>query len=219
MVALTANPFAVFAGFIIPGGDGYGMDFKYGLLPAICIAAILVAGCTGGSQTLITPSSTPSLTVSPGIPAANPAVVTTTGCTGDVCSFTPASTTPANRTSLRIEASPLRYSPMMSSVPGIGLTPNATGFNASAATFSWNASYGQFLSWNTPDFNVNQQGAAAVNHGEKLYWSFIDKPASTTGPVVITVSAKDPATGTVMGTSVVTLAWDGDYAVTVRDIQ
>jgi hypothetical protein len=106
---------------------------------------------------------------------------------------------------------------MMSSTPGVGLVPNATGFNASSALFTWNASYGQFLSWNAPDYTVNQQGATITNSGGKLYWSFIDRPASTTEPVVITVIAKDPASGTVLGRSSVTLAWDSDYAVTVQD--
>ena len=184
----------------------------------LCFAVVLVAGCTGGSQPAITPSPTAAPAVSSGIAPATPAVVTTTGCSGDVCSFVPSSTAPVNRTSLRIEASPLRYSPMMSSTPGIGLTPDATGFNASAALFTWNASYGQFLSWNAPDYTVNQLGRTASSHGGKLYWSFTG-PASTAEPVVITVSAKDPATGAVLGTSTVTLAWDSDNAVTVKDIQ
>ncbi len=108
---------------------------------------------------------------------------------------------------------------MMSSTPGIGLTPNVTGFNTSDAAFSWNASFGQFLSWNAPDYTVNQLGATTSNTGGKLYWSFTEKPASTTEPVVITVTARDTVSGTVLGTSTVTLAWDGDYAVTVKDIQ
>jgi hypothetical protein len=216
---LTTKPFAVFAGFIIAGSDDYGMDSRYGYLLAICFAAVLVAGCTGGSQPAITPSPTAAPVVSSGITPATPAVATTTGCAGDVCSFVPSSTAPVNRTSLRIEAAPLRYSPMMSSTPGIGLTPNVTGFNASAALFTWNASYGQFLSWNAPDYTVNQMGGTASSHGGKLYWSFTNSPASTAEPVVITVSAKDPATGAVLGTSTVTLAWDGNTAVTVKDIQ
>ncbi|MDD4138181.1 MAG: hypothetical protein PHT99_09870 [Methanoregula sp.] len=185
----------------------------------ICIAAVIVAGCTDVSTSSVTPAPTMTHAVSPGIPATTPDDVTTTVCAGDLCSFVPPSPAQVNGTSLRIEAVPQRYSRMMSSTPGIGLTPNATGFSPATATFSWKAGYGQFLSWNAPDYTVNQLGATALNHGEKLYWSFIDNPASTTEPVVITVSAKDPATGIVLGTSTVTLTWDGDYAVTVKDIQ
>jgi hypothetical protein len=218
-IPLTANPFAVFAGFISAGSDGCGMDLKHGLLLTVCIAAVIVAGCTNGPQAPVTSPPTTALALSPGIPETTLAGVTTTGCTNDVCSFVPLSVSQQPVTSLRIEASPQRYSPMMSSTPGIGLVPNATGFDASAASFAWNASYGQFLSWNAPDYKVNQLGTATSNSGGKLYWSFIDKPSSTTEPVVITVTARDPVSGTVLGKSTVTLVWDGDNAVTVQDIR
>jgi hypothetical protein len=194
------------------------MDFSISLL-AICIAAILVAGCSDVSKAPVTPVPTPFPATSPVTPATTPAAATTTACAGDVCSFVPPSSVPATQTSLTIKASPLRYSPIMSSTPGIGLELNATGFNASSAAFTWNASFGQFLSWNAMDYTVNQLGVPASNHGGKLYWSFTDRPVSTAEPVVINVSAKDPATGAVLGTSAVSLVWDGDYAVTVRDSQ
>ena len=95
----------------------------------------------------------------------------------------------------------------MSSTPGIGLEPVVTGFDAGNATFTWKTTYGWFLSWNAPDFPVNQLGDSATNHGEKLYWSFIDQPASTAIPVTITVTATDPASGRLLGSSTVTLAW------------
>lgn len=144
------------------------------------------------------------------------------GCVRGSCRVVPG---PANLhpaeigTALNVTASPSRYSPIMSSTPGIRLTPNASGFVTSDAIFTWNASYGEFLSWNAPDYKVNQLKNPVTNHGEELYWSFIDKPASDTTPVVITISAQDPGSGTVLGTSTVTLAWDGDYAVTVQDIR
>lgn len=122
-------------------------------------------------------------------------------------------------TALSINASPARYSPFMSSTPGIGLEPLITGFSAQDATFAWKATYGQFLSWNFSDFRVNQLGDSATNHGEKLYWSFIEKPASTKTPVTITVTATDTGSGRIMGSSVIILAWDGDYAVTVKNIE
>jgi hypothetical protein len=105
----------------------------------------------------------------------------------------------------------------MSSTPGVGLEPVITGFHAQDATFTWNATYGYFLSWNSPDFKVNQLGDSANNHGEKLYWSFIDKPSFMATPVVITVTARDTVSGRVLGSTTVTLAWDADYAVTVLE--
>jgi len=99
----------------------------------------------------------------------------------------------------------------------IGLEPVVTGFDAGNATFTWKTSYGWFLSWNAPDFRVNELGGSATNHGEKLYWSFIDRPASTAIPVEITVTATDPASGRILGSSTATLAWEDNYSVIVRD--
>jgi hypothetical protein len=138
------------------------------------------------------------------------------------CSVIPgssASPAPLETTSITIKASPQRYSPIMSSTPGIGLEPVATGFSPDNASFAWNATYGHFLSWNAPDFRINQMGDTAGNHGEKLYWSFIDKPSSTATPVTITVTATDTASGRLFGRSTVTLAWEGNYSVTVREVE
>jgi hypothetical protein len=131
------------------------MDLKYGLLLTVCIATVIVAGCTNGPAPVTLPTTTVPA-VSPVIPEITPA----SGCANDTCSFVPLPVSQGPATSLRIEALPRRYSPMMSSTPGIGLAPNATGFDPSAANFSWTASYGQFLSWNAPDYKVNQLGAA-----------------------------------------------------------
>jgi hypothetical protein len=144
------------------------------------------------------------------------------GCVNGKCSVISALSVSSARqkpTALSIEVSPRHYSPFMSSTPGIGLEPLITGFSAQDATFAWKVTYGQFLSWNSPDFKVNQLGDSATNHGEKLYWSFIEKPTSTKTPVTITVTATDTGSGRIMGSSMVILAWDGDYAVTVKNIE
>jgi hypothetical protein len=108
---------------------------------------------------------------------------------------------------------------MMSSTPGIGLELIAIGFKPEIASFAWKATYGHFLSWNSPDFTVNQLGDSATNQGEKIYWSFYDKPSSTETPVTITVTATDTASGELLGSSAVTLAWEGNDSVTVRDAE
>jgi len=144
------------------------------------------------------------------------------GCVNGTCSVISSLSVPvtsAGFTAITLMASPQRYSPFMSSTPGIGLEPVVTGFIAQDATFTWKASCGEFLSWNSPDFKVNQLGDTATSHGEKLYWSFIDTPSSTATPVVITVTAKDTASGRLLGSSTVTLAWEGDYTVTVKKIE
>jgi hypothetical protein len=196
-----------------------GMRFMHVLLIAVCMAAIIVAGCTNVSQAPATPSPTALPTASPSV-ASTPLTAGTTGaCSNDVCSALPPATGNAKGTFLRIEASPQRYSPIMSSTPGIGLALNVSGFNASAADFTWNATYGQFLSWNAPDYTVHQLGGGTSNTGGKLYWTFTEKPALTKEPVVITVTAKDKAAGKDLGSSTVLLAWDGDNAVTVQEIR
>jgi hypothetical protein len=141
------------------------------------------------------------------------------GCVNGTCSVIPApSASPARpeRNGITIKASPQRYSPIMSSTPGIGVEPVITGFSAANASFTWEVTYGQFLSWNSPDFRVNQLGDSTSNHGEKLYWSFIDRPSSTTTPVTITVTATDIESGRLLGRSTVTLAWEGNYSVAVK---
>jgi len=144
------------------------------------------------------------------------------GCVNGTCRVIPASSASPpslNLTSITIRASPQRYSPIMSSTPGIGLEPVATGFRAGDALFTWRTTFGEFLSWNPPDFKVNQLGDSASNHGEKLYWSFTDQPASTTTPVLITITATDPASGRLLGSSTVALAWEGNYSVTVKTVE
>jgi hypothetical protein len=122
-------------------------------------------------------------------------------------------------TGITIRASPLRYTPIMSSTPGIGLEPVVTGFGADNASFAWKATYGQFLSWNSSDFAVNELGDVASNHGEKLYWSFYEKPSSTATPVTITVTATESVSGHILGSSTVTLAWEGNYSVIVKEVE
>ncbi|NMB78387.1 MAG: hypothetical protein GYA23_04760 [Methanomicrobiales archaeon] len=142
------------------------------------------------------------------------------GCVQGTCSVVAARAAEPVTTaapSVRIRATPQRYSPMMSSTPGIELSVITQGIDTSTAEYDWTASYGQFLSWNPPDYTINQKGSAVTNHGEKLYWSFIDRPSSTVSPVIITVVMREAA-GKELGRSVATLEWDGTNAVAVKEI-
>jgi hypothetical protein len=230
----------------------------------ICIAAVLLAGCTSPSTlpvvevTPVIPPTIPLTTVpvdaqtctidSDCVPAqcchptgcvnqaAKPdctaALCTMScegpldcgagscGCTKGRCSVIQAQpTTPSlvTKTSVTLTASPQRYSPIMSSTPGIGITVDANGFNADRARFAWNATYGDFFSWGPVNYTVNEVGNPVTNHGEKLYWTFTEKPASTVEPVIITVTATDSSTGRMLGSSNVVLQWDGNNAVMLRD--
>jgi len=113
-------------------------------------------------------------------------------------------------TSVRIEASPQAYSPMMSSTIGIGLTPNVTGFRIPDARYEWNTTNGQFMDWNAPEYTITEHGRSAVSNGEKIYWSFDAIPDSPQQPVIITLAAKDRKTGQLLGSSRMTLGWESN---------
>lgn len=120
--------------------------------------------------------------------------------------------------SVRIDATPQMYSPLMSSTPGIRLTPNVTGFNLADAEFTWNATYGEFLDWSSSNYTISGLSQPVINHGEKVYWSFTDVPASTRDPVIISVTARDLPSGQILGSSNLTLGWEGNFTVTVQKI-
>jgi hypothetical protein len=107
----------------------------------------------------------------------------------------------------------------MSSTIGVGIEVNASGFDPATSLVTWNTTYGNFLSWGPVNYTVQDFGNPVINHGEKLYWSFTEKPVSTVEPVIITVTAIDPATARVLGSSTVILGWDGDFAVMVKEIR
>jgi len=144
------------------------------------------------------------------------------GCTNGRCSVIqarPTTLSVVTKTSVTLTASPLRYSPMMSSTPGIGITVDANGFDADRSLFVWNATHGNFFTWGPVNYTVNEVGNPVTNHGEKLYWSFTKKPSSIIEPVVITVTATDATTGRMMGSSNVVLVWEGDNAVMLKNIK
>jgi hypothetical protein len=146
----------------------------------------------------------------------SPAPENTTPVISPVCSSDAGVCPVAISPSVVIDASPQTYTPLMSSTPGIGLTPNVTGFTKADAEFTWNASYGQFFDWSPPDYTISRISQPLVNHGEKVYWSFTDSPASTSDPVIISVTARDPRSGQILGSSHLTLVWVGNFTVTVQ---
>jgi hypothetical protein len=174
----------------------------------IILAALLIsAGCSAPPVIPATPVPSPPLTT-----PATPEVSATCSADAGVCPVV----IPA---SVRIDASPLRYSPLMSSTPGIQLTPIISGFNRGDAEFTWNTSYGQFLSWDSPEYTIKNLPRPVTNHGETIYWSFIDPPASTRDPVIISVTARNVTSGHVYGNSELSLGWEGNITVIRQDIR
>lgn len=180
--------------------------------PARCINRVAQPSCTGIACTM---SCEGPLDCGAG----------SCGCVQGTCSIVPSqqavtpATTPKPAQSVRIWATPQRYSPLMSSTPGIELSVIMPAIDTSTVVYDWKADYGQFLSWNPPDFTVNQKGSEVTTNGGKIYWSFTEKPASTASPVTITMTARDTATGKEIGRSTLTLDWDGENAVMVKEIR
>jgi hypothetical protein len=121
-----------------------------------------------------------------------------------------------NSRPLTINADRDRYSLIMSSTVGIGLTPGypATVDNKTV-TFRWQTDYGNFISWNAPDFKVVNQGADVTADDGKIYWSYLsENPISGRPPVHITLTMIDRNTGKTLGTANKEISWeDGDVAV------
>jgi hypothetical protein len=140
---------------------------------------------------------------------------------------TPASTCPAEANvcpvdlpgTLTIDTSPQVYSPIMSSTVGIGLTPNVSGLRTTGTEYEWTATYGHFLDWSAPNYTVNTLSEPVVNHGEKIYWSFIEAPESPPAPVVITVTERDITSKKPLSSSRLTLGWKNNMTVVVEKIE
>lgn len=168
------------------------------LFVLIILAALpLLSGCSAPTVTV------PVITPTPAVP------VTCSADTG-VCP-------PPVLASVRINASPSRYSPFMSSTPGIRLSPDVSGFNQSGAEFVWNANYGHFLSWGSPDYTIRNYPLPVVNHGETIYWSFTEPVSSARDPVTISLSARNVSSGQVLGSSSLTLCWEGNFTVILQN--
>jgi hypothetical protein len=168
------------------------------VIPAILILLtgfLLLAGC----------SATP-------VRNTTPQVLSTCSAETGVCPVTMPG-------SVIIEATPKEYSPLMSSTPGIKLTPGVNGFTPADAEFTWNASYGQFLAWSAPDYTVTGLSQPVINHGEPIYWSYTEPVTSTRDPVIISVTAQNVSSGRVWGSSRVTLGWEGNFTVIVQKIE
>ena len=159
----------------------------------ILTALLMLAGCSAPSDKNTSPAIPPTCSADTG-----------------VC---PVTIPP----SVRIEATPHRYSPSMSSTPGIRLMPNTSGFNPADAEFAWNASYGEFLSWGTPNNTISSLPQPAISHGETIYWSFTDPVSSIRDPVIISVTARNKSSGRVWGSSELTLGWEGNFTVIVQE--
>jgi hypothetical protein len=143
---------------------------------AICIAAIVAAGCTATSPA--TPQN--------------------------------ATTSPSGTVPVAIHPDITHYTVLMSSAPGIGLSPVINGpFPAGNLVYIWKTDYGHFLGWSAPDYTVRELGTTVTGNETKVYWTYLDENGSATRPLIhITLAVMDPATGTLLGNAEQTIGWD-----------
>ena len=165
----------------------------------ILILLLVLAGCV----------SPPAATTPPVQPTGTP--VTTTIPGGVVPAPSPEPAGPTDQ-DLRVFIDPdiLIYHPSMSSVPGIGLTPNLTGPPyPGVLRYRWQTDYGHFISWHPPDFVVKDLGADVSLGGEKVYWTYnptgpmIDRP-----PALIVLMVEDAGSGTLQAGAALEIDWD-----------
>ena len=153
------------------------MQEKTLVIIALCIAAIVAAGCTTTSHIL-----PQNVTASP---------------TGTV--------------SVAIHPDITRYTVLMSSTVGIGLTPQINGTLPPASTmYVWKTNYGHFVGWSAPDYTVRELGnTSASGNGTKIYWTYIGENESDGRPPVhVTLDIIDRATGDTLGHGEQTIGWD-----------
>jgi hypothetical protein len=121
-----------------------------------------------------------------------------------------------NNVPLTINADRDRYSLIMSSTIGIGLTPGyPTTIDNRSVSFRWQTDYGSFLSWKAPDFKIVELGSEVTTDDEKIYWSNLSEDGKKARPPVhIRLTMIDRATGKAVGSARLEIDWsDRDDAV------
>ena len=138
------------------------------------------------------------------------AAIFAAGCT------TPPPVTPQNATALPPGTLPVtihpditHYTVLMSSTPGIGLSPVIAGqVPAGNLTYVWKTYYGHFVGWSAPDYTIRELGTTVTGNVTKVYWSYLGENESASRPPVhITLTLLDPS-GATLGSAEQTLGWD-----------
>jgi hypothetical protein len=171
-----------------------------GVMVVIVILILLLAlsGCTSPPAVRKPPEE------SPGIPV-------TTIAGGIAPSSTPEPAGPTDQDLLVfIDPDILIYNPAMSSVPGIGLTPNLTGpVYPGTLRYHWQTDYGHFISWNPPGFVIEYQGTDVTLGPEKVYWTY-NQTGLLTGrpPARIILMMEDAGSGALVAGAALEIEWD-----------
>jgi hypothetical protein len=133
-----------------------------------------------------------------------------TGCSTTVPARTDIPTTGTTVT-VSIQPDIARYTVLMSSTVGIGLTSQINGtLPPDYLMYVWKTDYGHFVGWSAPDYTVRELGntVGSVN-GTKVYWTYIgENESGGRPPVHITLDIIDRATGATLGRAEQVIGWD-----------
>ena len=164
------------------------MDYRLWVLLLVLTAGMVIAGC---SAPLSTGTPRPEIGTAPVPAVPGPLLMT-------------------------ITAEPPEYSPLMSSTPGIRLSVlNTSGILPPGAVFRWETSYGYFLSWAPPEFQVVSLGPVHQGGPEDIYWSYDPMPSEKERPeVAITLTVTDPVSGAPLADRHLFISWK-DHLVAV----
>jgi hypothetical protein len=134
---------------------------------------------------------------------------------GAGCSTTaPARTdipTAGSSVTVSIQPDIARYTVLMSSAPGIGLTPQINGTRPpDSLMYVWKTDYGHFVLWDAPDYTVRELGNTSTSGNQtKVYWTYIGETENGGRPPVhVTLDLIDRATGDTLGHGEQTIDWD-----------
>lgn len=112
--------------------------------------------------------------------------------------------------SLSINATPTRYSPVMSSTIGIRLEAvNTSGIIPVDAQYTWETTFGTFYHWGPPDFRVVELVPKYTGTGEPVYWSYFSEHGEKERrPVTIALNVTDSSTGKVLANASLRIGWE-----------
>jgi len=114
---------------------------------------------------------------------------------------------------LSIQPDISRYTVLMSSTVGIGLTPQIDGtLPPDYMMYVWKTDYGHFVGWSAPDYTVRELGnISASGNGTKVYWTYPgENESGQRPPVHITLDLLDRATGATLGHAEKVIGWDAN---------
>ena len=111
-----------------------------------------------------------------------------------------------------------KYTPLMSSTVGIGLTPVfGSDVDNSTVSFRWHTDYGYFLAWGAPDFKVGNLGQDVTAGDGKLYWSYDPNEMDKVKPPVhVTLTMVDKRSGRTINSTGMEIGWEDKGMAVVK---